>query len=366
MRILAVDIGTGTQDILLFDSEQPIQNSVQLVAPSPTLIVAENIRRATRKRRPLVLMGEILGGGPCAWAAEDHLRAGLPLYATPDAARTFDDDLDKVSAMGVKVVTPDQAQRIYDAKIISLHDLSLDAINVALRAFDVEPTYDAVAVAVFDHGEAPPTVSDRTFRFQYLAERLRDGALTDFAFTRDNIPPSMTRLRAVAHSVPPELPLLVMDTAPAAVLGALDDPLVEEMPDKIVVNIGNFHTLAFHLVGNRIVGLFEHHTGEINALTLEGFLARLAAGTLTNEEIYDSQGHGAIVFDQIADSAPQIAITGPRQHLLFGSSVRPYRATPHGAMMLAGCFGLLRSFAVHFPAMGPAITAALNASMDGR
>jgi uncharacterized protein (DUF1786 family) len=28
MKILAVDMGTGTQDILLFDSEGPVENSI--------------------------------------------------------------------------------------------------------------------------------------------------------------------------------------------------------------------------------------------------------------------------------------------------------------------------------------------------
>ena len=33
MRILAVDVGTGTQDILLFDSEQELENSIKMVMP---------------------------------------------------------------------------------------------------------------------------------------------------------------------------------------------------------------------------------------------------------------------------------------------------------------------------------------------
>ena len=28
-------------------------------------------------------------------------------------------------------------------------------------------------------------------------------------------------------------------------------------PPALVVNVGNFHTLAFHLVGGRVAGLFE-------------------------------------------------------------------------------------------------------------
>ena len=41
MQILTVDIGTGTQDILLFDSERAPENCLKLVAPSPTLRLSQ-------------------------------------------------------------------------------------------------------------------------------------------------------------------------------------------------------------------------------------------------------------------------------------------------------------------------------------
>src|SRR6516164_4181060 len=100
LRVLAVDIGTGTQDVLFFDSAESIENCYQLVLPSPTVIVAERIRRATEAGATLLLTGRTMGGGPSAWAARDHALAGLPAYATPDAARTLDDDLSAVEALG--------------------------------------------------------------------------------------------------------------------------------------------------------------------------------------------------------------------------------------------------------------------------
>src|SRR5262245_13364471 len=105
MRILAVDVGTGTQDILLFDSAGPVENSVKLVMPSATTIAAGRIRRATGAGEPVVLSGTIQGGGPCHWALEDHLRAGHAAYATPEAATTFDDDLEAVARMGIRLVS---------------------------------------------------------------------------------------------------------------------------------------------------------------------------------------------------------------------------------------------------------------------
>src|SRR5437868_2616250 len=102
MRILAIDMGTGTQDILLFDSDRPVENSVKMVLPSATEIAARRIRRATHEDSPLVLSGVVAGGGPCAWALEEFIRAGGNAFATPDAAQTFDDDLERVAAMGVR------------------------------------------------------------------------------------------------------------------------------------------------------------------------------------------------------------------------------------------------------------------------
>src|SRR5512133_480264 len=98
MRILCIDVGTGTQDILLFDSSVEIENCVQLVMPSPTQIIARQVRDAAPANHTLLLAGVTLGGGPGAWAVEEHIKAGLPVYATPDAARTFDDDLERVAA----------------------------------------------------------------------------------------------------------------------------------------------------------------------------------------------------------------------------------------------------------------------------
>ena len=49
MLILAADIGTGTQDILLFDSEKEVENSLLMVMPAPTQVTAEKVRKATRE-----------------------------------------------------------------------------------------------------------------------------------------------------------------------------------------------------------------------------------------------------------------------------------------------------------------------------
>ncbi len=356
MRVLAVDVGTGTQDILLFDSELELENCTQMVIPSPTQLVARQIREATAAREAIFLTGVTMGGGPCAWAAEDHLRAGLPIYAIPPAARTFDDDLANVERMGVRLA--DRPPR--DTRRIEMRDFDLPAILASLDCFGITPEIDAVAVAVFDHGAAPPGVSDRRFRFEYIAETVAKNDLAAFAYLRDEIPASLTRMAAVADSTPDDMPLLVMDTGPAAVLGALEDARVRGAATALVVNVGNFHTLAFHVEGERILGLFEHHTGELLPARLEAYLRKLADGTITNAEVFADKGHGALVAAPAARLPELLAVVGPRRGLLAGSALHPYFAVPHGDMMLAGCFGCLRALARKRPDWRPNIEQALD------
>src|SRR5918912_3038381 len=170
MQILTVDVGTGTQDVLLFDSDRELENCFKFVLPSPTVVAADRIRLATAARRRLVLQGVTMGGGPSHWATMDHVRSGLAAYATPDAARTFDDDLAAVAEMGIRVVSEDEALGLADggAVFLSLRDLWFGPLIQTLASFGVKLRLDGLAVAVFDHGAAPPGFSDRVFRFDYL------------------------------------------------------------------------------------------------------------------------------------------------------------------------------------------------------
>ncbi|MCA1648245.1 MAG: DUF1786 domain-containing protein [Chloroflexi bacterium] len=311
MQILTVDIGTGTQDVLLFDSERELENCYKLVLPSPTVVIADRIRAATAARKRLVLHGVTMGGGPSHWATLDHVRAGLEAFATPDAARTFDDDLDRVDLMGIRVVSDDEAMILTDAgaERVFLRDLALGQILQTLAAFGVHVHLDGLAVAVFDHGAAPPGLSDRIFRFDYLRARLAQGlGLGGFAFPRQDVPPSMTRLQ-----------------------------------------------LAFHFVDRQVVGLFEHHTGELTSARLLEYIEQLGAGSITNELVFADKGHGALVFDRDAPPPDLLAVTGPRRTLLVDSGAQPHLAVPHGDMMLTGNFGLLRACAAHDPEVRQAV-----------
>ncbi|MCC6271216.1 MAG: pyruvate formate lyase-activating protein, partial [Microbacteriaceae bacterium] len=79
MKILTVDIGTGTQDIFLFDSNLDIENGFKLVLPSPTRMIHRRLKQTLQLRTPILLTGHQMGGGPSAWAIEEYARAGIPV-----------------------------------------------------------------------------------------------------------------------------------------------------------------------------------------------------------------------------------------------------------------------------------------------
>ena len=107
MKILTVDIGTGTQDIFLYDSNLDIENGFKLVLPSPPMMIHRRLKQTLLSRRPILLTGHQMGGGPSAWAIEEVARAGIPVYMTPSAATTLNDELKKVEALGIKIVGED-------------------------------------------------------------------------------------------------------------------------------------------------------------------------------------------------------------------------------------------------------------------
>ena len=360
MHILAIDIGAVTQDVLLFDSSLAVENCVKMIMPSPTAALAQKIEAATVARRSLLFTGVNMGGGWTKGLLRKHVGAGLGAYATSEAACTFYDDMAEVERLGVTLVSPEEALRLRDVERVQLRDLNLAAVRGALQAFGVEVHFDGIAVAVLDHGAAPPGVSDRVFRFQHLRHVVEQrGELEAFAYLSTELPPHLTRMKAVAQSLDVDVPLLLLDTGPAAALGALEDRELDRHSDLVILNLGNWHSMAFRLHHGSILGLFEHHTRLMNAEKLDGLVVKLNSGVLTNEEVFNDGGHGCVLIGK--DSAePFIVATGPRRSLMATSRLKPYLAAPHGDMMLTGCYGLIRGVASRMETWREEIQAALS------
>jgi uncharacterized protein (DUF1786 family) len=332
-RVLAMDVGAGTQDILLYESDRTIENCVKMILPSRTTILAGRVRQATARGEDVFLTGNLMGGGPCVSALKKHLRAGLVVYATPLAAKTIRDNPREVEALGVRIVDEPPSE----ALTIHTGDVDLPALDRALALFDVELPR-RYAIAVQDHGETLEG-SQRRFRFQQWERFVeRGGDIIDLAYLE--VPPHLTRMKAVQADVPGAM---LMDTGSAAIWGALCDEAVAAHHEDglIVVNVGNQHTIGVLLRGERMWGLFEHHTVLMNADKLAAYVDSLRAGTLSDDEVYGDNGHGAFVHpDYPGDGSFHfVAATGPNRGMAVDLGY--YMAVPHGDMMMTGAFGLV-------------------------
>ena len=100
MKILAIDIGAGTQDILLFDSEKKIENCISLVLPTPSKFLAEKLKEIGGD---VYVSGDTIGGGSLSRAILRHLQKGYRVAMEESAAYSIRNDLDEVRSMGIEI-----------------------------------------------------------------------------------------------------------------------------------------------------------------------------------------------------------------------------------------------------------------------
>jgi len=344
MRILAIDIGAGTQDIMVYDDdddgdrdrENRFDGAYKLVLPSPTRIFARQVRMS---KDDLVISGETMGGGPFTRAIIEHLK-NYRVYMTEDAARTLRDDLEQVKNYGVEIIAETEIEELSQKAVsIVISDVNRHLLTV-LASFRIETDFDVIAVAVQDHGVAPVGVTDRENRFRLIEEKVGGGGgIEAFAYLDDEVPANLSRMSSVLHSVKRwhEGTVLLMDTGFAAVLGSLEDERVKEKQKVVCINVGNAHTIAISIDDGEIAGIFEHHTSLLDRQKLAYYIKKLSAGTLTFEEVFNEGGHGA--FSRGENQPEIISVTGPRRGEMKGLGIF---ATPAGDMMMTGPVGLIK------------------------
>jgi uncharacterized protein (DUF1786 family) len=259
----------------------------------------------------------------------------LPVTANADAARTLHNRPERVAALGIAICEEPPA----GAAEVELADIDLRSIERALDQFEVKMP-DFVAVAVQDHGFRPGAGNNET-RFEYLQSLIdAGGSLNRMVFRHP--PADMTRMDAIAQQIPG---VYLMDTGAAAVLGVRADPVARVRLDRdgaVVVNVGNMHTFAALVKGERLYGLFEHHSHGMDAGLLDRLVSDLRRGTLDTDSFLDRfDGHGAAYTDDYAREGPFdfVVITGPNRGIASGLGY--HEAAPFGDMMLTGCFGLV-------------------------
>ena len=337
MTLLAVDVGAGTQDILLYQEDLPLEGSTKMVLPSQTVIVGEKISRARMNGKDIFLCGPTMGGGACTAAVRWHLAAGLKVYASPSAAATINDNLERVAALGIII----QESAPPKAQVIETGDLDIPALDKAFGLFGISLPKD-IAVAVQDHGYSPQR-SNRLVRFEHMTEAIRSGGSLE-AFAYREPPQAMTRMLATRDYLKEFgfLPLL-MDTGPAAIFGAALDPRCIE--PSLIINFGNGHTVAALMEDRRIVALFEHHTSQLSPDRLRHYTRELCSGTLKGAEVFEDGGHGAYI-EAVPERIRSTLVTGPRRETFMYSGVLKgaIAAAPGGDMMITGCLGLVEGW----------------------
>ncbi|MFV0422294.1 DUF1786 domain-containing protein [Oleidesulfovibrio sp.] len=331
--VLCLDIGSGTQDVLLHIPDIEPENRPKFVLPSPAKMVAKRIAALTAAGKNVYLYGSNMGGGFFG-AVKKHLEAGLLICAHPDAAPAIHDNPERVRQMGVAV------EAACPQGYVPVHQTDYDpSFWQSMLSTAVLEYPDMVMAAVQDHGYFPDS-SNREGRFvlwrRFLAEH--DGNPASLIF--NDVPQELTRLAALQKAIGGGP---VCDSGAAAVLGALSMPEIAQRSHRhgvTVVNVGNSHTVAFLVYRERVYGVYEHHTGMLDTDALLHDLMEFRRTWLPDEQVRASGGHGCMFNDvpEEAESFRPTFILGPRRAMLEGHG---QFIAPGADMMLAGCFGML-------------------------
>jgi len=241
MKILAIDIGGRTTDILVYDNRIELENSSKFILSSPTHYFADEVRKTEEN---LVVYGRQMGGGSFARAIREHLKK-YKVYMTEEAAKTIRNNLDQVTSEGVELISEREVERISGRKM-KIGDLELDRIYEMLKIAFIDLDFDAISVAVQDHGASQTGKSDRECRFEAFKEKLKtDRRIESFAYL-DDVPKEFSRMNSLLESIRQyyDKHIIIMDTGPAACLGILEDVESQNKKSIMAINIGNFHTIA--------------------------------------------------------------------------------------------------------------------------
>lgn len=358
LKILSIDIGAGTEDVLLYDDSRTIENCIKMVLPSPTLIYANKIEELTSRKQNILIKGDIIGGGAVTSAIRKHIEKSLKVVMTEKVALTIRNNLDEVRSMGIEVVKEESELSKLKGVSIGFEEINIWKITKFLKELGAKTDdIDVVAVAVQDHGVNPPGESNRKFRMKKMEELLtKSPRMETLAFEENEVPECFLRMRSAVESCKMQLPnssVIIMDTSLSAVLGCLEDPVVTKSNRVLAVNVGNGHTVAAIVEDERVLGLMEHHTEMLRnkPKKLESMLVAFADGKIKGEDIFKDGGHGAfyLTADQSKEEKLSVkkvgifAVTGPNRSIANDLKIPIHFAAPAGDVMMTGTMGLIRA-----------------------
>lgn len=378
--ILAIDVGKGTEDLLLFNEQKKVENTVQIVLPSTAQILKDQL--LSDDSELIFISGSLMAGEPWHKVVYDKC-ATKPhsVIMTETAARSLRYNLDQVKSKHVKVLSDSDFEKEYEKykreqeeidefpmystrlsiSRYSISDINFDRIEAILEGSNINRNeIKKVLLCVQDHGEpADPNQSARDFRMSAIYNRLdQSGKLEDLMFRSEAIPKDLPRLSSVAQSALQYFTHLsakdvyVMDSSPAVVLGVVDNLDSTEISDEkkhLIVNLGNGHTLVTYMRGDIVELVYELHTGALKPDEFADDLDLILRGKLTHEDVLKKGAHGIYRRnspdeDQTLDDYLPILVIGPNRYKIKNIHGKISFPHPGGSMMMSGPLGLIRAY----------------------
>ena len=341
---LLIDIGAGTMDVLHYDSETSLH--LKAVSKSPVRYMAE---KASYLSGNLIITGREMGGGAISKVLRERAQQAEVIISM-SAAATIHHNVERVRAMGLKVVEDQEAEEIRIAgghAHLDIADVDTERLRHVVEGLGVSFSFDVVGLCAQDHGVPPEGVSRLDYRHEVFKRVLDEAPFAHRLLYEDReIPESLGRLRSMAVSARrlPADEVYVMDSGMAAILGASMDQRARQEERVLTIDIATSHTLGAALEGEEIAGFFEYHTSDLTRSRVEKLLGDLANGDLEHEQILREGGHGAYVRKALgSQSTATIVATGPKRALIHGSTLPVTRGAPLGDNMMTGTVGLLEA-----------------------
>jgi uncharacterized protein (DUF1786 family) len=343
-RILAIDVGAGTLDVLYYDTRSG--EHYKAVVQSPVVGIAREVEASAGK---LLILGSEMGGGAVSRVLRERART-TEVVVSGSAAATVHHDLDRVRSAGLRVVDDGEARRLAESHaytVLRFCDLEAERLERIVTGFGVPFCFDIVAVCAQDHGTAPAGVSQLDYRHECFRAALeRRPAPEALLYRADEVPPEMSRLRSIVQGARalPTQEVYVMDSGMAAILGASLDPRATGKSKLLVIDIATSHTVGAALEAGELNGFFEYHTRDICLERLEELLRTLTDGKLEHARVVSEGGHGAYLRRAFGfDRTELILATGPKRKLVENSRLPIVLGAPLGDNMMTGTAGLLEA-----------------------
>lgn len=343
-RILMVDIGAGTMDVLCYDTDTDLH--YKAVVKSPVRCVAE---AAAAKSGDLLVTGCEMGGGPVTKVLRERAKTD-DVVISVSAAATLHHNSEFVKSWNIRIIEDKAADELRaDDRYweLTLADIETQRLQQIVDGFGVPFSFQAVAVCAQDHGVPPAGVSHLDFRHNLFKARLDDNPYPHtLLFKADEVPAEMNRLSSIAASACrlPAEEVYVMDSGMAAILGASRDVRAKDRDNIFILDVATSHTVGAALSGDELAGFFEYHTVDITLERLEALLLDLGQGNLNHRQILSEGGHGAYVRNAIGFGDDDVIIaTGPKRRLVENSRLPIVFGAPFGDNMMTGTVGMLEA-----------------------